>query len=153
MGVWWPQYVNCRLSDSGLLSPSLPCGMKRKWIVLLAKVVAGILIGQTLFFKFTGAPESVALFAKLGVEPWGRLFTAVMEAFAVITLLNGAWNKYSGLLIMGIMSGAIMAHFLVLGISSFGDGGLLFFYAWICLICGLIIAYPINTNRLLGKSK
>jgi hypothetical protein len=127
--------------------------MKRKWIVYLAKVVAAILIGQTLFFKFTGAPESVALFAKLGVEPWGRIFTAIMEAVALLTLLNAAWDKYSGILIMGIMSGAIMAHFLVLGISSFGDGGLLFLYAWICLVSGFIIAYPISIKRLIGKTK
>ena len=37
----------------------------------LQLVVAGILL-QTLFFKFTGAAESVYIFSTLGVEPWGR---------------------------------------------------------------------------------
>ena len=39
---------------------------------LLQLVAAGILL-QTLFFKFTGAEESVYIFTTLGVEPWGRI--------------------------------------------------------------------------------
>ena len=36
-----------------------------------AQVVAAVILGQTLFFKFTGAPEAVELFTTLGVEPFG----------------------------------------------------------------------------------
>ena len=56
---------------------------------LLQLLVAGILL-QTLFFKFTGAEESVYIFSTLGrfvgvpgVEPWGRIGSGVVELVAV----------------------------------------------------------------------
>jgi hypothetical protein len=39
------------------------------WIAQI--VVAGILL-QTLYFKFSGAPESIYIFEKIGIEPCGR---------------------------------------------------------------------------------
>ena len=40
--------------------------------------VAAILL-QTLFFKFTGAEESVYIFSTLGMEPFGRYASGVAE--------------------------------------------------------------------------
>ena len=54
------------------------------WIAQLA--VAAIL-AQTLFFKFTAAPESVWIFETLGLEPWGRIGSGVAELAAVVLLL------------------------------------------------------------------
>ena len=54
------------------------------WV--LQAVVAVILL-QTLFFKFTGAPESVYIFSKLGAEPWGRIASGVFELVATALLL------------------------------------------------------------------
>ena len=47
----------------------------------LQLVVAGILL-QTLLFKFTGAEESRWIFTTLGVEPWGRILSGVVELVA-----------------------------------------------------------------------
>ena len=111
------------------------------YISWAAQILAALILGQTLFFKFTGAAESVELFTKLGVEPYGRYFTGVMELIAVILLLSPRKAWMGALLGIGLMLGAIGSHLLVLGIMSMGDGGYLFFLAIITLICCLTVAY------------
>jgi len=91
----------------------------------LQLLVAGILL-QTLFFKFTGAEESVYIFSTLGAEPWGRIGSGVVELIAASMLLMPALVPYGAILTMGVMAGAIMSHLTVLGIEVKGDGGLLF---------------------------
>ena len=93
------------------------------WILQL--LVAGILL-QTLFFKFTGAEESVYIFSTLGVEPWGRIGSGVAELFAALLLLVPAAASLGAGLTMGLMLGAIASHLTILGIEVKGDGGLLF---------------------------
>ena len=53
-------------------------------VSLLLRVIVSILLGQTLFFKFLGAQESIDLFTKLGMEPWGRYGTGVAELIVII---------------------------------------------------------------------
>ena len=93
------------------------------WVLQLA--VAAILL-QTLFFKFTGAEESVYIFSTLGVEPWGRLGSGAVELVAAVLLLIPAAAPFGALLTMGLMAGAIGSHLTILGIEVKGDGGLLF---------------------------
>ena len=52
----------------------------------LRGTAAAILL-QTLFFKFTGARESVYIFSTLGLEPWGRIGSGVAELIASVLLL------------------------------------------------------------------
>jgi putative oxidoreductase len=101
-------------------------------------LVAGILL-QTLFFKFTGAEESVYIFTRVGAEPWGRIGSGVMELIAAIMLLVPALVPYGAILTIGAMSGAILSHLTVLGIEVKGDGGLLFGLALSCLVGALVI--------------
>ena len=93
------------------------------WVLQLT--VAGILL-QTLFFKFNGAEESVYIFSTLGVEPWGRIGSGVVELVAAVLLLIPMTAPFGALLTMGVMAGAIGSHLTVLGIDVRGDGGLLF---------------------------
>src|SRR6266545_4392216 len=93
------------------------------WLMQLA--VAGILL-QTLFFKFTGAEESVYIFSQLGAEPWGRIGSGVIELIASLLLLVPATAPVGAIVTMGVMAGAIVSHLTVLGIEVKGDGGLLF---------------------------
>jgi len=88
-------------------------------------LAAGILL-QTLFFKFTGAEESIYIFTTLGIEPWGRIGSGVVELVASILLLIPATAPLGAVLAMGTMAGAIVSHLTVLGIEVKGDGGLLF---------------------------
>jgi uncharacterized membrane protein YphA (DoxX/SURF4 family) len=102
-------------------SSSVP--LAASWVLQL--IVAVILL-QTLFFKFTGAAESVYIFSTLGVEPWGRLGSGVVELMAAILLLVPATTTIGAALALMVIVGAIFSHLTVLGIEVQGDGGLLF---------------------------
>ena len=102
---------------------ALSAAVVSSWVLQL--VVAAILL-QTLFFKFTGAAESVYIFSALGAEPWGRIGSGLVELIAAILLLVPATITIGAALAMGVMVGAIMSHLTVLGIEVRGDGGLLF---------------------------
>ncbi|MFY0698012.1 MAG: DoxX family protein [Balneola sp.] len=108
------------------------------WV--LRVVAAGILL-QTLFFKFTGAPESIYIFETVGLEPFGRYASGITELFAAIFLLIPRFNWLGALLSLGVMSGAILSHLTVLGIEVKGDGGLLFALAIVVFICSAILLY------------
>lgn len=102
-----------------------PSRVMRVVSLLLRLVVAGILL-QTLFFKFTGAPESVYIFTTVGAEPWGRIASGVLELVAAALLLVPATVAAGAVMALGLISGAIASHLTVLGIEVMGDGGLLF---------------------------
>jgi putative oxidoreductase len=93
------------------------------WIL---RLVAAVILLQTLFFKFTGAPESVYIFTKVGAEPWGRIGSGILELVAAMLILYPRTSWLGALLALGLMAGAIMSHLTVLGIEVQGDGGLLF---------------------------
>ena len=105
---------------------------------LLRLVVAAILL-QTLFFKFTGAPESVFIFTTLGAEPYGRIGSGIAELIAAAMILATPTVALGALLSAGLMGGAIMSHLTVLGIEIMGDGGLLFALAIIVLASSLVV--------------
>lgn len=107
----------------------------------LFRIVAAVILLQTLYFKFTAHPESVELFTKLGVEPWGRIGTGIIELITGILLLIPATAFIGAFLGTGLMVGAIFSHLLVIGIESKGDGGQLFMLAIIVLILSLVIQF------------
>lgn len=119
------------------------------WIVRL--IVAAILF-QTLFFKFTAAPESVRIFTKLGIEPWGRIASGVAELVAVILLLIPSTAVYGALLSLAVISGAIISHLTKLGVAvtnsdGTSDGGLLFGLALV-VFAGSAIVLMIHRREL-----
>ena len=107
---------------------------------LLRLIAAGILL-QTLFFKFTGAEESKYIFSTLGVEPWGRIGSGVIELAAAILLLIPRTATIGALLALGTMSGAILSHLAILGIEVKNDRGLLFALAMIVFVACLSVLY------------
>jgi putative oxidoreductase len=72
---------------------------------------------QTLFFKFTAPPESVYIFTKVGVEPWGRIGSGIAELIAAILLFVPGLTWLGAALALGIMGGAVLSHLTVLGIE------------------------------------
>ena len=101
------------------------------------QIIAAAILAQTLFFKFTGAPESKYIFGVLGVEPWGRVASGCAELVAVVLLLVPAWAPFGAMLSTGIMAGAIGAHLTRLGIEVQGDRGLLFALAVVVFGCSV----------------
>ncbi|MBI1342613.1 MAG: DoxX family protein [Terrimonas sp.] len=121
-------------------------------ITWIARLLAALILLQTLYFKFSGAPESVYIFERLHAEPWGRIGSGIVELIAAVLILIPATTRWGALLGMGVISGAIISHLTVLGISvknSDGteDGGLLFIYAIIVFICCFYLVW-INRKRI-----
>ena len=117
------------------------------------RILAAIILLQTLYFKFTGQPESVELFSKLGVEPWGRIGTGIIELIASLLLLVPGTVIIGAILGVGLMLGAIFSHLLVIGIVSNGDGGLLLMLAFVVLISCLTLVYLHKSELLKMKNK
>jgi uncharacterized membrane protein YphA (DoxX/SURF4 family) len=90
------------------------------------RIIAAIILLQTLFFKFAAAPESVYIFTKVGAEPWGRIGSGVVELIAAVLLLTPRFTWLGSLLALGVMAGALLSHLTILGIQVQGDKGLLF---------------------------
>lgn len=93
------------------------------WIL---RIVAAVILFQTLFFKFTGAAESIYIFETLGMEPWGRWGSGVAELVACILLLVPRTVPFGAALALAVVAGAIVSHLTKLGIVVKDDGGLLF---------------------------
>ena len=109
--------------------------------IWLVKLIAAVILLQTLFFKFSAAPVSVYIFSELGIEPWGRIGTGVMELIASALLLIPATTLYGAILGLGLMSGAIFFHLTKLGIEVQNDSGKLFMLAIIVIVlCIFLIA-------------
>jgi len=111
------------------------------WLDYGARAVATIILLQTLFFKFTGAPESVYIFTKVGIEPWGRIASGVVELIACVLLFVPGLTWLGAMLTLGVIGGAIFTHLTVLGIVVMSDGGLLFALAVVCEVCAAIVAF------------
>lgn len=106
------------------------------WVL---QVVVAVILLQTLFFKFTGAVESVYIFSTLGAEPWGRIGSGVIELIASVLLLLPRTAILGALLALGTISGALFAHLTRLGIAltAVGDRGELFALAVVVFVASL----------------
>ena len=95
-------------------------------VAWIAQIGVAVILAQTLFFKFTAAPESVYIFSTLGLEPWGRIPSGAAELVAALLLVIPATAALGALIALGVIVGALGAHLTRLGIEVQGDGGLLF---------------------------
>ena len=110
-----------------------------KYFSIVLRAVAAFIMLQTLYFKFSAAPESVYIFTQAGMEPWGRIGTGIAELVASVLLLTPRTIVLGALMSAGLMLGAIATHLLILGIEVQGDGGQLFAYAVIVLIASALL--------------
>lgn len=106
------------------------------WVL---RVLAALIMLQTLYFKFSASEESVYIFSTIGMEPWGRITTGIFELIASILLLSPRFTALGAILGMGLMGGAIFFHLTSLGIIVKDDGGQLFIYAIIVFVSCLVI--------------
>ena len=113
--------------------------MKSKITILnwVMRVVAAFILLQTLYFKFTSAPESIYIFETVGMEPWGRYGSGIAELIAAILLLIPRTTWAGALIGAGVMTGAIISHLTVLGIVVQDDGGVLFVMAIVVFLCSI----------------
>lgn len=118
---------------------SLPVPLRvASWVV---RVIVAIILVQTLFFKFSGAPESVYIFETVGQEPWGRYGSGVVELIAAVLLFVPALVPVGAAISLGVISGAIFFHLTKLGIAVQDDGGLLFGLAVVVWLGSAFVAW------------
>ncbi|MBK9982103.1 MAG: DoxX family protein [Saprospiraceae bacterium] len=114
--------------------------------VFFLKLVVAVILLQTLFFKFTGATESKYIFETVGMEPWGRIGSGIVELIAAILILMPRTSWIGAILALGTVSGAIFFHLTKLGIVVMDDGGLLFILACVVFLFSLIILWIDRQN-------
>ena len=113
--------------------------------VWILRLVPAIILLQTLYFKFTAQPESVQLFTKIGMEPYGRIGTGVLELIAAILILIPRYTGYGAILGLAMMTGALYFHLTKIGIF-FGGDALLFIYAVITFVCCALLIFIYKTR-------
>lgn len=115
--------------------------MKIKIIISwIFAIISALIMLQTLYFKFSAAPESVYIFSTLGIEPWGRIGSGVAELIASILIIIPSLRWLGAALGIGIISGALFAHLTKLGIIVQNDGGYLFILGLIVFVgCGICL--------------
>ena len=92
--------------------------MKARIASWMLRIIAAVILLQTLFFKFTADAMSVEIFTRLGMEPWGRIGTGVAELMAALLLLIPRTVPLGAILGMGLMAGALMSHVTQLGFEG-----------------------------------
>ena len=125
--------------------------------------IAAIILLQTLFFKFTGAKESVYIFTTVGnwlglgfMEAWGRIGSGIAELIAAVLLLLPQTVVFGSILSLGVISGAIFFHLTALGITlpAVDDHGELFALALIVFVCSLaVLVMHRDEVPLLGRAE
>ncbi|GAA3577333.1 DoxX family membrane protein [Snuella lapsa] len=112
-----------------------------KKLPLILRITVALILLQTLRFKFFAHPDSVYIFTKLGMEPFGRVSIGIIELIASILILIPKTIWIGSLLTLGVIGGAIVMHLTILGIQVNDDNGLLFLTAVITFILSAIILY------------
>lgn len=121
--------------------------MKHPIITIIIKLIAVVILLQTLYFKFTGAEESIYIFSKLNAEPYGRIGSGIIELIASVLILIPRTTLIGALMGLGTMAGAIISHLFVLGIEVQNDGGELFALAIITFVCCAVLVV-VNKNKI-----
>src|SRR5438477_10784028 len=77
------------------------------WVL---RATAAVILLQTLFFKFTAAPESVYIFTQVGAEHWGRIGPGDVELIAAVLILTPRFTGLGSTLALSAMAGATLPH-------------------------------------------
>ncbi|MFZ0686941.1 MAG: hypothetical protein WAM89_15465 [Terriglobales bacterium] len=143
------------MSAQGISTANRPTANLLSIFSWICRIVAALILLQTLFFKFTAAPESVYIFTNLGtfihsyfpsasiggVEVSARIGSGIVELIAAVLLLTPRFVWLGAILAMGATGGAIVSHLTFLGIEVQGDKGLLFALAVIVVITSAIALF------------
>jgi hypothetical protein len=110
----------------------------------VAQIAVACILAQTLFFKFTYAPETRVIFADRGGRP-AATAVGVVELLCVLLLLVPRTAAVGAALSLLVIGGAIFTHLTSLGIqvvdpaTGEGDGGLLFGLALAVALGSLVV--------------
>lgn len=118
----------------------------RNLLLWVLRIVPAVILLQTLYFKFSAHPQSVKLFTRIGMEPYGRIGSGIVELIAATLILIPRFTGYGAILGLVMMTGAIFFHLTKIGIYFDGDP-VLFIYAVITFVCCALLLF-VYRNRL-----
>ena len=140
----------CVLTLQILIKPT----MKSKSLIppkieIALRLIVAVILLQTLFFKFTAHPDSVALFSEVSqfltadnsLEAGIRIGTGIIELIAASLLLLRPTFLYGAIIAFATMGGAIKTHVFIIGINFHDDGGTLFAMAVIAFLASFAIVF------------
>jgi uncharacterized membrane protein YphA (DoxX/SURF4 family) len=110
----------------------------------VAQIGVAAILAQTLFFKFTYAPETQVIFGERGGRP-AATAVGIVELICVVLLLIPRTAALGAVLALATIMGAIFTHLTALGIqvvdpqTGEGDGGLLFGLALTAALGSLVV--------------
>lgn len=110
-------------------------------VYLIFRIIIALILLQTLRYKFTAHPDSAFIFTKVGLEPYGRIGTGILELISAILILLPKTIWAGALLTFGIISGVVLIHLTQLGIEVNNDGGKLFYMALLVLVLSILILW------------
>ncbi|MCY1663546.1 MULTISPECIES: DoxX family protein [Chryseobacterium] len=119
----------------------------KNYINWALRLIPALILLQTLFFKFTAHPDSVAIFSKLHAEPFGRIFSGVLELITAVLILNPKTTFWGAVLGLVTMIGAIASHIFILGIDTNNDGGKLFYLALTVFVFCVILLIKFKKGK------
>ncbi|WP_185209281.1 DoxX family protein [Chryseobacterium sp. C3] len=119
----------------------------KNYINWALRLIPALILLQTLFFKFTAHPDSVAIFSKLHAEPFGRIFSGVLELITAVLILNPKTTFCGAVLGLVTMIGAIASHIFILGIDTNNDGGKLFYLALTVFVFCVILLIKFKKGK------
>jgi hypothetical protein len=137
------------IPDTLAPAPAAAARPIHKYVVIVpwsAQILVAVLLAQTLFFKFTYAPQTRYIFERLGGRPVATL-VGLVELFAVVLLLIPRTAALGAALALGVIGGAIVTHLTVLGIvvadpeTGERDGGSLFALALVVAFGALVVLW------------
>ena len=135
-----------------LVSRTTRIGRGASVLAWLCQLGMALILVQTLYFKFTYAPETQVIFGRLGGRPAATL-VGIAELVCAVLLLVPRGAAWGALLALGVMGGAIGTHLFVIGVevvdpaTGKGDGGLLFGLALTVTALALVVLY-LRRNEL-----
>ena len=121
--------------------------MIMKALMWILRIIPAVIFLQTLYFKFTGANESIYIFTTLGIEPYGRIGSGIVEFITTILILMPRTTLLGAIMGLGVVTGAILSHLFVLGIEVQNDGGTLFILAIITFLCCAFLVFQ-HKNKI-----
>jgi uncharacterized membrane protein YphA (DoxX/SURF4 family) len=113
--------------------------------------VSILLLGMRL--KFIAHPESVFIFTKLHLEPWGRIGAGITELIASVFILIPRTTAWGALIALTVMTGAIFFHLTSFDVAVRSDNGLFFYMAITAWICSAILFIKYRGQVLIRLQK
>jgi uncharacterized membrane protein YphA (DoxX/SURF4 family) len=123
----------------------------RSAAIWVLRLVPAIIFLQMLYLNFTAQPESVQLFTRIGIEPYGRIGTGIFELIACLLILIPRYTGYGAILGLMMMTVALYIHLTRIGIYFNGDP-FLFIYAIVTFVCCALLIF-INKTSLENQLK